>query len=93
MRGALSRDKLVAAALELFDAGGADALSMRALAEAAGVTPMALYHHFSSKRDLLAAVADHVIGAAEFDGRHVDWRDQIRRCFDASVSGTLGCHA
>jgi len=55
---------------------------MRALAETLGVTPMALYNHFSSKRDLLAAVADHVVSAAEFDGHHTSWRDQLRHCFD-----------
>jgi AcrR family transcriptional regulator len=73
---------LIAVALELVDARGADAISMRALADAANVTPMALYNHFSSKRALLAAVADHVISTAEFDGRHEDWRDQVRHCFE-----------
>jgi AcrR family transcriptional regulator len=55
---------------------------MRALADAVGVTPMALYNHFSSKRDLLAAVAEHIISGARFDGRHADWRAQIHHCFD-----------
>ena len=77
----LSRDRLIAAALRLIDGKGVQALSMRALAEAVGVTPMALYNHFVGKRELLAAVADHVVGTAEFDGGHADWRDQIRHCF------------
>jgi TetR/AcrR family tetracycline transcriptional repressor len=80
-RGDLSRDKLIAAAIELIDEGGADALTMRALADAVGVTPMALYNHFSSKRDLLAAVAEHIISGAQFDGQHADWREQIHHCF------------
>jgi TetR/AcrR family tetracycline transcriptional repressor len=78
----LSRDKLIVAALKLIDERGAAAVTMRALADAVGVTPMALYNHFSSKRDLLAAVADHVISTAEFDGKRTDWRDQVRHCFD-----------
>jgi TetR/AcrR family transcriptional regulator, tetracycline repressor protein len=78
----LTRDKVVVAALALIDKTGADAVTMRGLADAVGVTPMALYNHFSSKRDLLAAIADHVIATAEFDGRHADWRDQIRHCFE-----------
>jgi TetR/AcrR family transcriptional regulator, tetracycline repressor protein len=82
-RGDLSRDKLIAVALDLLDERGADALTVRAVADAAGVTPMALYNYFSSKRDLLAAVADHVIGATEFDGGHANWRDQIDHCFRA----------
>jgi TetR/AcrR family transcriptional regulator, tetracycline repressor protein len=78
----LSRDSLISAALALIDDNGADAITMRGLADAVGVTPMALYNHFSSKRDLLAAVADHVISAAEFDGGHADWQKQIRDCFE-----------
>lgn len=54
---------------------------MRRLAEAVGVTPMALYNHFANKQDLLAAVADHVIAAATFDGGHTHWRDQVHHCF------------
>lgn len=78
----LSRDKVMDAALALIDETGADAFSMRGLAETLGVTPMALYNHFRNKRDLLSAVAERVISAAEFDGHHSDWRDQLRHCFD-----------
>ena len=81
-RRGLSRGKLIAAAIELIDARGAAAITMRSLGKAVGATPMALYNHFSSKRDILAAVADHVVSAAEFDGQHADWRDQVRHCFD-----------
>jgi AcrR family transcriptional regulator len=78
----LSRDKLIAAALKLIDERGAVAVTIRALALEVGVTPMALYNHFASKRDLLAAVADHVISSAEFDGGYTDWCAQIRHCFE-----------
>jgi len=78
----LTRDKVVDAALALIDKTGADAITMRGLADAVGVTPMALYNHFSSKRALLSAVAESVISAVEFDGRQADWRDQVRHCFD-----------
>ncbi len=65
----------------MIDREGAEAITMRALAERLGVTPMALYNHVDGKRDLLRAVADHVIAGAAFDGGHADWRDQIRHCF------------
>jgi TetR/AcrR family tetracycline transcriptional repressor len=78
----LTRDKLIDAALALVDKTGADAVSMRGLADAVGVTPMALYNHFSSKRDLLSAIAESVISAAEFDGGQADWRHRVRHCFD-----------
>ncbi len=80
-RRPLSRTALIDIAVGLIDAGGAGALTMRGVAEAAGVTPMALYNHVSSKRDLLAAVAVQLIGTAAFDGGHADWRAQLRHCF------------
>lgn len=76
----LTREKVVAAALAFIDKTRAEALSMRALADAVGVTPMALYNHFSSKRDILSTIAESVISAADFDGHHADWRDQVRHC-------------
>jgi TetR/AcrR family tetracycline transcriptional repressor len=77
----LTREKLVRAGLGLLDREGCDAVTMRRLAGQVGVTPMALYNHFSSKRDLLRAIAEHAIRGTEFDGGHTDWREQIRHCF------------
>ena len=57
MRGELSREAIVAAALELVDRDGLDALSMRRLGAALGVEGMAIYHHFPSKAAVLNAVA------------------------------------
>ncbi len=50
------RRALVDAGRALVDAQGAQALSMRAVARAAGVSPAAPYHHFKDKGDLLGAV-------------------------------------
>jgi AcrR family transcriptional regulator len=47
---------LIGAARELFAADGYAATSLDAVVAKAGVTKGALYHHFSSKRDLFAAV-------------------------------------
>jgi AcrR family transcriptional regulator len=47
---------LVAAARELFAKDGFAATSLDAVVAKAGVTKGALYHHFSGKRDLFAAV-------------------------------------
>lgn len=77
----LTREKLVIAAIALLDAGGVGALSIRALADAVGVTPMAIYNHFDSKNALLVAVADGIVGSAEFDGGYLDWRRQLHHCF------------
>jgi AcrR family transcriptional regulator len=47
---------LTAAARELFASDGYAATSLDAVVEKVGVTKGALYHHFSGKRDLFAAV-------------------------------------
>jgi AcrR family transcriptional regulator len=52
------RDALVNAALEILKTQGAEALSLRALAKATGVTQAAPYSHFRDKDELLAAIAE-----------------------------------
>ena len=52
---AKTRQKLLAAARELFYENGICATGVSAVAEGAGVTKMTLYAHFSSKDDLVAA--------------------------------------
>lgn len=58
----VSRDGILAAALELLEEGGGKGLSMRALAARLGVTPMSLYHHVQDRAALLRAVSDRVYG-------------------------------
>lgn len=53
----LSPEVIVAAAIDLLDAGGEQALTFRALAEALQTGPGAIYHHLSNKRAILAAAA------------------------------------
>jgi len=52
------RRALIAAATELLEREGAEALSFRAVARTAGVTQSAPYNHFTGKEDLLATVAE-----------------------------------
>lgn len=51
------RRALVDAARRLLEAEGPSALSLRAVAREAGVSPAAPYHHFKDKAELLDAVA------------------------------------
>src|SRR5256885_2261066 len=51
-----TRERIVEAALRLFSERGTTAVSMRELAEAAGVTVPGLYYHFASKAELVRAV-------------------------------------
>jgi len=72
---ALSLERIVAAAIELADAGGLAALSMSRLAEKLGFTTMSLYRYVASKDDLLVLVLDATLGLPPQppDG---DWREQ-----------------
>ncbi|MEU9357109.1 TetR/AcrR family transcriptional regulator [Streptomyces sp. NPDC048301] len=58
------RRRIVEAAVELLEQGGAAAVSTRAVAAAAGVQPPAIYRHFGDKDGLLEAVAEY--GYARF---------------------------
>jgi AcrR family transcriptional regulator len=49
-------------ALELFAERGPDAVSVRDIATAAGVSPALVLHHYGSKAGLVAAVNEHVAG-------------------------------
>ena len=51
------RKALVDAALEILQREGANALTLRGAARAAGVSQAAPYRHFADKEELLAAVA------------------------------------
>jgi AcrR family transcriptional regulator len=52
------RSALITAALAAVESGGAATLSLRGVARAAGVSPMAPYHHFRDRTALVAAVAE-----------------------------------
>ncbi|MCF3132203.1 TetR/AcrR family transcriptional regulator [Streptomyces olivochromogenes] len=58
----LSEDLIVAAALELIEAPGANALTVRRLGAALGCDPSAIYRYFADTDTLLLAVADKLIG-------------------------------
>jgi len=67
------RQVLLRSAKQLIAEAGIENLSLRRLAERAGVSRTAPYHHFSDKNDLLCAIAAagfrrrHQTAAAEFD--------------------------
>ena len=58
---ALSREVIVKAAVEILDAEGEDALTLRALTVRLATGYGAIYHHVADRNDLLAAAADDVI--------------------------------
>ena len=81
-RPAIPRERIIAAALELVDADGADALSMRTLAQRMESGTATLYRHFQSRAQLVGEVADLVIGQADFVGSDQQAGDWQRDCAD-----------
>ena len=76
--GRLSRDGIVAAAIELADRDGLDALSMRRLAQHLGVDPMSIYYHVSDKETLLGEMADAVAAAIPYVPADGEWTGRLR---------------
>ncbi len=76
-RPQLDRDRIVAAALQIVDAEGIGALSLRRLAESFGVTPMSLYWHVADKAELLELVGHAVMAEIEIPERSGGWKDQL----------------
>ncbi len=58
MRRPDTAHRILAAARMLFERDGAAAVSMRRVAEAVGITPMAIYRHFPDREALLGRIGD-----------------------------------
>ena len=77
-REPLSRERVRAAAVDLADRGGADALTMRGLGQELGVDPMALYRHVRNKDDLLDGALALVVGQMQPAPAGLAWKDALR---------------
>jgi AcrR family transcriptional regulator len=75
----LNRERVLRAGVALADDAGIDSVSMRGLAQALGVVPMALYKHVASKDELLNGMVDLVIGEIEPPDPDLDWRSAVRQ--------------
>ncbi|MFZ5782567.1 MAG: TetR/AcrR family transcriptional regulator [Pseudomonadota bacterium] len=70
----MSRATILAVSARLFAEGGFEAVSMRDIAGPAGMLAGSIYHHFTSKNDLIAAVYRQGVG-------------EIAAAVDAAVAG------
>jgi AcrR family transcriptional regulator len=89
-----SRRAIVAHALRLFAEHGYDRTSMKAIAEAAGMSPGLIYHYFASKERLLRALfeesmADVLASFAEADAAPTP-QDRIEALVRGSVRVVRG---
>lgn len=78
----LSRERLVRAAIQLADADGLDAVSLRKVAAALDVGPMRLYGYIATKEELLDLMVDAVY--AEIRPTGDDWRQVLRSVAEAT---------
>ncbi|MBE2318257.1 TetR/AcrR family transcriptional regulator C-terminal domain-containing protein [Solirubrobacter sp. CPCC 204708] len=79
-RAPLTRERVLAAALELADAGGLESLSMRKVATALGVEAMSLYNHVANKEDLVDGLVDLVFAEIDLPVPGApDWKGEMRR--------------
>ncbi|HSV67610.1 MAG TPA: TetR/AcrR family transcriptional regulator C-terminal domain-containing protein [Mycobacteriales bacterium] len=76
--GKITREMVLATALELIDRDGPDGLSMRRLAHALGRDPMILYRHTPNKAALLDGVAETVLAQLTVDPTARDWATELR---------------
>lgn len=77
-RAPLSRDRVLAAAVELADADGLAAVSMRRLAARLGVEAMSLYHYVRSKDELLGGILERVLSELELSPAGTPWKQALR---------------
>lgn len=75
----LSRERVLYAAIEVADAGGLAALTIRSLAQELGVKPMSVYHHVANKDEILDGIVDIVFSEIDLPSAEGDWQAEMRR--------------
>lgn len=76
---ALTRERIIEAALALIDDEGLEKLTMRSLGSKLGVDAMMIYRHFASKAVLLDGVMEEIWRSVRIDdvGATTGWREQL----------------
>ncbi|MHC4393453.1 MAG: TetR/AcrR family transcriptional regulator, partial [Planctomycetota bacterium] len=89
-RSPLTRERILEEALAIADAETLAKLTIRRLADALGVTPMAVYWHFESKDRILGHLVDHVVGLSNIlDHETEGWREWAHVTFLRMRDGLL----
>src|SRR5580693_9154413 len=82
----LTKEKLIASAMELFAQNGFRATSVGDIAKAAGTTPTTFYRYFSSKSDVARLLRDHINVDVK---KNFERLDEIRRPTKQAVRGWI----
>jgi AcrR family transcriptional regulator len=93
-RPALPLDRILAAAVELLDEQGVEALSMRSLAQRLQSGTATLYRHFSNRSELVSMVVDHLLGEVDLDAHAIAQLPWQQACtlFAQHMFDALGRH-
>src|SRR6202453_4154503 len=73
----IDRAAVLAASLQLADEQGLAAVTMQAVADRLGVTPMALYRHVTNKADLLDGVVESILLEVPLPDPELPWPDRL----------------
>lgn len=76
-RTKLTPERVIEGAVRLADRIGADALTIRKIAEEVDVKPMTIYHHVPNKEAIIDGMVDHVFAEIALPPEDMDWRDAI----------------
>src|SRR4051812_48071405 len=87
MRARFTTDEIAAAALDIVDAQGLAALSMRSLAAALGTGPMTVYNYVPDKEGLEELVVAAVGADVRLPAPTEDWRHDASAIADAMWHG------
>jgi AcrR family transcriptional regulator len=77
----LSKEKIVAAAIEQIDRNGLMGFSLRDVARSLGVYPSAVYWHVQTRDDLLASVVEATMADVAPEPGKLAWQEWFRRLF------------
>ena len=88
----LTTERVVDAALRAADEGGLEAVSLRRLAGALDVTPMAIYRHVRNKSHLLDLMVERLLDQVDLAAPETaTWQDRLRRLL-ASFQAVVAAH-
>ncbi|GIF47955.1 TetR family transcriptional regulator [Asanoa ferruginea] len=78
-RPKIDRAAILDVTLEIADRDGLEAVTMRAVADRLGVTPMALYRHVGDKQGLLDGLVERLLGEQPDPDAESSWEEQLHR--------------
>jgi AcrR family transcriptional regulator len=89
MKETATAERIAEEALKILEKEGEDAVSMRRVAQAVGITPMAIYHHFPNREALLDFVVDReftkFLGYIQARPGRGSWEVRLTNCMDSYI--------